>query len=237
MTEPDDPFQKQPPPHEGGQPTEPPPGGYSAPPPQGDFPPPPPQGGYQPAPPPQGFPPPPQGGYGPPPAQGGYPPAQQGGYPPQGYGSAPPPSYAEQNYAPPGTYFDQASGLNLPNGTTLASPGKRIGAYLLEIVLFVVTLGIGYIVWMFIAWTKGQSPAKQVLKMRVYRPAEGRVAGFGIMALRQIVGGIVEGILSFVTELISFIMMISSKEHRAIHDHIAGTVVLDDPNEVLAPQK
>jgi uncharacterized RDD family membrane protein YckC len=54
------------------------------------------------------------------------------------------------------------------------------------------------------------------------------------MALRQIVGGIVEGVLSLVTELISFIMMVSSKEHKAIHDHIAGTIVLDDPNGVLA---
>lgn len=210
MTQPDDPFQKQPPPAS-GEPAGPPQGGYSSPPPQGEsYPPPPPEGGYA------------------PPAPQGYAAAPP---PPQGYGAAP------QGYGPPGTYFDQQSGLNLPNGTTLASPGKRIGAYLLELVLFVVTLVIGYLVWMLIAWTKGQSPAKQVLKMRVYRPTEGRVAGFGIMALRQIIGGIVEGILSFVTELISFIMLISSKDHKAIHDHIAGTVVLDDPNEVLAPRK
>jgi RDD family protein len=203
MTQPDDPFQKQPPPPaQGGDPGAPPEqGSYSAPPPQGGYPAPP-QGGYTPAPPPA-----------------------------EGYGTAP------GGYAPPGTYFDQDSGLSLPNGTKLSSPGKRIGAYLLELVLFVVTLVIGYIVWMFIAWTKGQTPAKQVLHMRVYRPQQGQVAGFGIMALRQIIGGFVEGILSLLTELVSFIMMVASKEHRAIHDHIAGTVVIDDPDDLLASRK
>ena len=46
--------------------------------------------------------------------------------------------------APPGMYFDQASGLNLPMGVELASIGRRIGAYFLSIPLAIVTLGIGY---------------------------------------------------------------------------------------------
>src|SRR5215475_9943539 len=32
---------------------------------------------------------------------------------------------------PPGLYFDPASGLNLPQGTQLASAGRRIGAFFL----------------------------------------------------------------------------------------------------------
>ena len=56
---------------------------------------------------------------------------------------------------------------------------------------------------------------------------------FGVMALREIIGRIVDGILSFVTELISFIMFVSTKERRSLHDMVAGTVVLHDPNKVI----
>jgi hypothetical protein len=44
---------------------------------------------------------------------------------------------------PPGLYFDPVSGLNLPQGTQLASAGRRIGAFFLAIPLAIVTLGIG----------------------------------------------------------------------------------------------
>lgn len=44
-------------------------------------------------------------------------------------------------------YFDQASGLTLPQGVQLATPGRRIGAYFLAIPLAIVTLGIGYAIW------------------------------------------------------------------------------------------
>jgi uncharacterized RDD family membrane protein YckC len=225
MTQPDDPFQKQPPPQEGGQSSAPPPGGYSAPPPQGDFPPPPPQGGF-PAPPPQGFPPPPQGGYGPPPAQG-YPPPQQGGYPPQGYAAAPPPA---QGYgAPPGL-------PPLPPGTQLATAGKRIGTYLLELVLVVVTLFIGYIVWTLIAWSRGQTPGKQVMKLRIYHLQSQRAATWGQMFLRQFVGGFVNG-LFYIGFIISVVFLFTDPLRRTVPDRIAGTIELDDPNEVLAPRK
>jgi uncharacterized RDD family membrane protein YckC len=235
MTQPNDPFQKQPP-EQGGYPSAPPPdqGGYPAAPSQGGYPaaPPPDQGGYPAAPSQGGYPPPPQ------PGQGAYPPPPQpgqGGYPPQGYSPAPPPTQGYGGYAPAGTYFDPASGLNLPNGTRLAAPGRRVGTYFLEILLFIVTLAIGYLVWMFIAWTKGQSPGKQLMHMRVYKPVDGRIATFGTMALRQIVGGIVEGLVFPVIQIVSLIMMITGKEHKAIHDYIANTTVLDDPNEVLRP--
>ena len=58
----------------------------------------------------------------------------------------------------------------------LASKGRRFGAYLLEIPLTIVTLGIGYIIWMLIVWARGQTPAKQLLKMRVVRLEERRAA-------------------------------------------------------------
>ena len=178
----------------------------------------------------------PNQGYNPPPAGQGY-----GQAPPNpGFTPAPPvpAGYGYGQYpaagVPQGMYFDEPSGLALPDGTQLASVGRRIGAYFLAIPLIIVTLGIGYIVWGLIVWGNGQTPTLQLLGMRCWRPETNRVPGFWYMALREIVGGIVTGILGFITEITSFVLFVTGREHKAIHDYIAGTVVLYDPNKVLA---
>lgn len=141
--------------------------------------------------------------------------------------------YATQSAPPSGMYYDQASGLMLPQGVALAGVGRRIGAYFLGILLFIVTLVIGYVIWGLIIWSRGQTPALQVLGMRCWRPETGRVASWGWMALRDVIGRIVESVVTIVL-VASFIVMCATKEHKSIHDYVAGTVVLYDPNKVLA---
>jgi uncharacterized RDD family membrane protein YckC len=136
-------------------------------------------------------------------------------------------------------YRDERSGLMLPQGTQLASNGRRIGAYFLAILLAVLTLGIGYIIWGLIAWANGQTPALQVLGMRCWRPQTKSVPGWGGMALRELVGVfLVESLGGWVTlsivPLISFILMLAGSERTALHDRVAGTVVVHDPDNVLA---
>ena len=166
----------------------------------------------------------------------------------QPYGQQPPPGFpqappipAGYGYGQPGgqpvpagMYLDQESGLMLPQGTVLANPGRRIGAFFLAIPLLIITLGIGYVVWGLIVWGNGQTPALQVLGMRCFRPETNRVAGFWWMALREIVGRILEDILSIITLLISLILMLTRPDRKTLHDLVAGTVVLHDPNKVLA---
>jgi uncharacterized RDD family membrane protein YckC len=130
-------------------------------------------------------------------------------------------------------WYDQGSALVLPNGVELASHGRRIGAWFLSLVLAIVTLGIGYIIWGLIVWANGQTPALQVLGMRCWRPAENRVAGWGWMALRDVVGRIAEGVLSVISLLASFVLFLATKQRQSLHDLIGGTVVLYDPNNVL----
>lgn len=130
-------------------------------------------------------------------------------------------------------FFDSVSGMYLPQGTELASHGRRIGAYFLAIPLSIVTLFIGYIIWGLIIWGRGQTPTQQVLGMRTWYPMNGRNATWGRMALREIVGGIVTGILSIITELLSFILFLTGRERKCLADHIASTVILRDPNNVL----
>jgi uncharacterized RDD family membrane protein YckC len=206
------------------QPAAPPP----MPPPMGDVPPPDP--GQHAAPPP--LPPPDPGQLAPmppaefPPPGAEFPPMAP---PPAGYGY-PQPGYAD---VPAGMYYDAESGLTLPQGTQLASVGRRIGAFFLSIGLFIITLGIGWVIWGLIVWANGQTPALQVLGMRCWRPETGRVAGWWWMALREIAGRIVESILGFITDIVSLILMLVTKERKSLHDFIAGTVVLHDPDKVL----
>ena len=160
-------------------------------------------------------------------------------YPSSGFPQAPPvpAGYGYSQFGgqpvPAGMYLDQESGLMLPQGTVLANPGRRIGAFFLAFPLIIITLGIGYIIWGLIAWTNGQTPALQVLGMRCYRPETNRVAGFWWMALRETIGRIAEGILSFITALVSLIFMLTRPDRKTIHDLVAGTVVLHDPDKVL----
>jgi uncharacterized RDD family membrane protein YckC len=175
-----------------------------------------------------------------PPGQQPYGQQQYGQQPSPGFPQAPPVP-AGYGYGQPGgqpvpagMYLDQESGLMLPLGTVLANPGRRIGAFFLTIPLVIITLGIGYVIWGLIVWGNGQTPALQVLGMRCFRPETNRVAGFWWMALRETVGRIAESILSIITELISFIFMLTRPDRKTIHDLVAGTVVLHDPNKVLA---
>jgi uncharacterized RDD family membrane protein YckC len=134
---------------------------------------------------------------------------------------------------PPGFYFDQLSGLVLPQGTTLAPVGRRVGAYFLGALLTVVTLGIGYLIWGAISWSSGQSPVQQVLGLQVWKPQEKTNATWGTMFLRGLTY-VVFFYIPFV-QIVSFFIFVTGKEHRALHDSVASVIVLHDPNKVLKP--
>ena len=68
---------------------------------------------------------------------------------------------------------------------------------------------VGCVVWGLIIWGNGQTPALQVLGMRVWRPAENQVANFWQMALREVVGRLAESILGIFTQLTSFVLFLT----------------------------
>jgi uncharacterized RDD family membrane protein YckC len=171
------------------------------------------------------------GGYG----QPGY---QQPGY--QAPGAIQPyqqPGYQSGGYpggaARPGLYTDPASGLAIPQGTELASAGIRIGAWFLSLLLWIVTLGIGYIIWALISFGNGQSPVQQVLGLRCWKPQEQTNATWGSMFVRALIWFL--GSWISIVNIVSFILMLANKDHRTLHDMAAGIVVLRDPNKVLEP--
>jgi uncharacterized RDD family membrane protein YckC len=149
---------------------------------------------------------------------------------PAGYGA---PGMAPTFQVPPGFHYDQLSGLVIPDGTELAPVGRRIGSYFLAILLSICTLGIGYLIWGLIAWSKGQTPTQQVLGLQTWKPLERVNATWGTMFLRELSYAFV-GVIPF-AQLVSFFLFVSGKEHRTLHDSIASTIVLHDPNKVLRP--
>ena len=116
----------------------------------------------------------------------------------------------------------------------LASKGKRLGAWLLDILLLIVTLIIGWVIWWIILWKQGQSPAKSILKMRVYKIDAGRAANTGEMAVRELVGKWLLGFIPFWL-IINGIVIIVDEKSQGLWDKIGNTVVIEDPNNQFRP--
>ena len=113
-------------------------------------------------------------------------------------------------------------------GYRLSSKAKRFGEYWLEALLFIVTLGIGFIIWSLIIWGRGQTPGKQILGMRVVRAGTGETATWGRMALRELVGKyLIYLFLSLIWTLVGGIVLLADDRSQAIWDKIADTLVVD----------
>src|SRR5690242_60717 len=90
---------------------------------------------------------------------------------PQTYGypvsAASPPGHAVQPYHPaaPARPYAQPVAAAYPRavGPALVSAGGRLGAMLLDVLIAVVTLWIGWLVWSMFTWSAGQTPAKKLL--------------------------------------------------------------------------
>lgn len=136
-------------------------------------------------------------------------------------------------------FCEQVDGF--PDGVRLATVGRRFGGYLLEFVLLVVTLVIGWLIWSLIVWGRGQTPGKQLLGMRCVNLATSRRASWGRMFLREFIGkGIVMTVISLITfglgPLILNFMLMWTKKRQELWDKIADTIVIHDPQRVLSNQ-
>lgn len=176
---------------------------------------------------------------GPPPAA----PPYGAGMPP--YGSPPPGGYGAPGYGAPGYgapgYGAPAYGggpygsYGAPSGPVLANPGRRLGQYLLDGLLAVVTLFIGWFIWSLFIWRHGETPGMQILRMKVVKADTGQPATWGTMALREIVGKFL--IMSVPTMIFRFLgivafvldfMLLWDSRNQQVWDKVARTVVIDN---------
>jgi uncharacterized RDD family membrane protein YckC len=133
---------------------------------------------------------------------------------------------------------------NVPNPAIgrLASPGKRLGGFVLDViipivvVIFLLGLGvsgelganlavlllIGYIVGAIILFFRGTTPGKKALGMYVVRE-DGRPAGFGTMLLREWIGRWLSGLVFG----LGYLWILWDKDRQAWHDKLASTYVVE----------
>lgn len=153
----------------------------------------------------------------------------------------PPPPPPPMGGVPLVPQYQPAQNTPLPPGVVVSSAGKRLGGYLLEVVLVIVTLVLGWLIWSLIVWGQSTSPAKQLLKMKVLKKDTGLRASYGTMALRELVGkwlivGLVIGSICGLVAIVLDFMLLWDKDRQELWDKIAGTIVVDDPSDVITKE-
>lgn len=138
-----------------------------------------------------------------------------------------------------------------PEMGRLASPGKRLGAYMLDALaplaaLFLVFavagvgagaggetgagvggfLGFGlfvaYLGWALSLFAKGTTPGKHLLGMRVMRE-DGSNAGFLTMLVREWVGKLISGMILS----LGFLWILFDRDNQGWHDKLMSTYVVE----------
>lgn len=126
----------------------------------------------------------------------------------------------------------QVDGLAV--GVRVASPGKRLGAHALDTVLGVVTLYIGWLIWAFIIFGRGQTPAKQLLHMRTVHLANGEVSSWGRTFLREAIAKPIISFAAVFTFGLLLFWLLWDKNKQELWDKMMDTVVVSDPHDQLA---
>lgn len=112
----------------------------------------------------------------------------------------------------------------------LATVQARLGSFMLDLGLMVVTLFVGWVIWNLYTWKTGQTPAKRLLKQVVVDANTGEVFSWSRMALREfavkgaagnIAGGASNGITFVIDSLFVF-----REDRRTVHDLIVGSKVI-----------
>lgn len=125
----------------------------------------------------------------------------------------------------------------LPLGVVLSSPLRRLGAALLDVLLAIFTLLIGWLVWSFIVYKDGQTPGKQILGMRCAILQTGRTAGWGRTFCREwLAKGFLFDVLMSITfglAIVLYFWLLWDKDKQEIWDKIVDTIVVNDPDKLL----
>ena len=137
----------------------------------------------------------------------------------------------------PGALFCQACGLFLPDDTgtveRVTYTRRFFGNDLLESVLYIVTLLIGWYIWLAFTASTAQSPAKRLLKVYVIDTDTLRAVSTGRMWVREVlVKQVLVQLLGLVTGiagLIDALWVFFDKKRQTLHDKVVSTVVVYAP--------
>ena len=136
-------------------------------------------------------------------------------------------------FPPPPPPPSWSGGSSVPAGASPAvapvSVGTRVGASLLDVLLMIVTLGIGWIIWAVVLLKESTSPAKKMMGLAIVDVNTGAPATMTQMVLREIVGKWVLGSVTGIVTLASFVMLFVTPNRQAVWDFIGTTTVVRRP--------
>lgn len=125
----------------------------------------------------------------------------------------------------------------------LATFRHRLGALFLDAALAILTFGIGWIIWSLVVWSEGQTPAKKILKLRVYASDSMKTTTWGHMAVREFLVYLTLVIISVILDLVTFgilgtiglvtwyfleIVFYFTKNKRTLRDILVKTLVINE---------
>ena len=105
-----------------------------------------------------------------------------------------------------------------------ASPVRRLFAYILDGILFFLTLVIGYFIWWLIVLGRGQTPGKQLLGIYAIKP-DGNPAGWGTTFVREVVKFVAHSfVIGFFADVV--LMLLDDQDNRSLSDRVANTIIV-----------
>ena len=112
-------------------------------------------------------------------------------------------------------------------GVVPCGNGVRLGALLLDSLLFVVTCGIGWLIWDIVLWQQSTSPAKKMLNLKIVDINTGAPASMQQMLLREVLGKIIlSTVTSGVSTLIGAVLILVVPGRQGVWDYISKTTVV-----------
>ena len=115
---------------------------------------------------------------------------------------------------------------SLGTGVVPCGNGVRFGALLLDSLLFVVTCGIGWLIWDIVLWQQSTSPAKKMLNLKIVDINTGAPASMVQMLLREGLGKIVLSAITGIVGIISAILILVVPSRQGVWDYISKTTVV-----------
>ena len=119
-----------------------------------------------------------------------------------------------------------------------ASFQHRLGALALDILFIILSAILAFlpfIIWSLVVWSKGQTPGKQILKIRVRNAQTGSVATWGHMAVREFLVPLTVLMATGMTYGIAFVAWITieivfyfTKNNRTLRDLWVKTAVVNE---------
>lgn len=110
-------------------------------------------------------------------------------------------------------------------GVVPCGNGVRFGAFMLDILLAIVTCVIGWLIWSIVLWGQSTSPAKKMLGLVVVDNNTGAPATMQQMLLRELVGKIILGSITGVVTLVSGVLILIQPSRQGVWDYISKTTV------------